>query len=73
MVRRGKRRKVSVLELDKVEYIDYKDVRLLRQFLTERGKIIPRRLSGATAKNQRQLTVAIKRARSMALLPYVSD
>ncbi|MDR3126661.1 MAG: 30S ribosomal protein S18 [Rickettsiales bacterium] len=53
--------------------IDYKDVRLLRKFITERGKIIPRRISGTTAHGQRQLSTAIKRARYMALLPYVAN
>lgn len=52
--------------------IDYKDVDLLRKFITERGKILPRRISGLTAKQQRDLTVAIKRARMLALLPYVN-
>jgi small subunit ribosomal protein S18 len=52
--------------------IDYKDVDLLRKFITERGKILPRRISGLTAKQQRDLTTAIKRARMLALLPYVN-
>ncbi|MEL6401487.1 MAG: 30S ribosomal protein S18 [Leptolyngbyaceae cyanobacterium] len=52
--------------------IDYKDVDLLRKFVTERGKILPRRISGLTAKQQRDLTTAIKRARMLALLPYVN-
>ena len=51
--------------------IDYKDERLLSRFLTERGKILPRRLSGVTARHQRQIQVAIKRARYLALLPYI--
>lgn len=54
------------------DIIDYKDVDLLRKFITERGKILPRRISGLTAKQQRHLTVAIKRARMLALLPYVN-
>ncbi|MDB9526920.1 30S ribosomal protein S18 [Oscillatoria sp. CS-180] len=54
------------------DIIDYKDVDLLRKFITERGKILPRRISGLTAKQQRDLTVAIKRARMLALLPYVN-
>ncbi|NJN30863.1 MAG: 30S ribosomal protein S18 [Synechococcales cyanobacterium RM1_1_8] len=54
------------------EPIDYKDVDLLRKFITERGKILPRRISGLTAKQQRDLTVAIKRARIIALLPFVN-
>jgi small subunit ribosomal protein S18 len=52
--------------------IDYKDVDLLRKFITERGKILPRRITGLTAKQQRDLTTAIKRARIIALLPYVN-
>ncbi|HXI20718.1 MAG TPA: 30S ribosomal protein S18 [Gemmatimonadales bacterium] len=54
-----------------IRYIDYKDEKLLQRFLTERGKILPARLSGITARHQRQLSVAIKRARYLALLPYV--
>ncbi len=54
-----------------VRYIDYKDEKLLQRFLTERGKILPSRLSGITARHQRQLSVAIKRARYLALLPYI--
>ena len=53
--------------------IDYKDVKLLRKFISERGKIVPRRISGTSAKNQRQLANAIKRARYIALLPYVAN
>ena len=56
----------------RIRIIDYKDEKLLSRFLTERGKILPRRLSGVSARHQRQLAVAIKRAREMALLPYVS-
>ncbi|MFQ5657358.1 MAG: 30S ribosomal protein S18, partial [Candidatus Methylomirabilales bacterium] len=59
--------------VDKLEQVDYKDVRRLRSFVTERGKIIPRRISGTCAPHQRQLTMAIKRARSIALLPFVAD
>jgi small subunit ribosomal protein S18 len=54
-----------------LRYIDYKDEKLLQRFLTERGKILPSRLSGISARHQRQLSVAIKRARFLALLPYV--
>lgn len=57
----------------KEEYIDYKDDRKLSKFITEQGKIIPRRITGTCAKHQRQLTTAIKRARIIALLPFVSD
>jgi len=53
--------------------IDYKDVELLKKFVTERGKILPRRISGVTARQQRDLTVAIKRARIVALMPYVNQ
>ena len=69
--RRGPgRRKVCRFCADKQSHIDYKDAKSLRFFTTERGKIIPRRISGNCAKHQRQLTVAIKRARSIALLPF---
>jgi small subunit ribosomal protein S18 len=54
-----------------VRYIDYKDEKQLMRFLTERGKILPSRLSGITARHQRQLSIAIKRARFLALLPYI--
>ncbi len=70
--RRPKRR-VCAFCVDKVREIDYKDVPRLRRFLSERGKIIPRRVTGTCARHQRQLTVAIKRARHLAFLPYVSD
>ncbi len=67
------RKKVDRFHENGILYIDYKDVKLLSRFVTEQGKIIPRRISGTTAKNQRMLEDAIKRARFMALLPYVSD
>jgi len=70
---RNKRRKVCYFTVNKIEYIDYKDVELLRKFISERGKILPRRVTGTKAKYQRMLTVAIKRARQMALLPYTTD
>lgn len=66
-------KKVCRLTVDRVVYIDYKDVALLKHYVTERGKIIPRRITGATAKHQRMLTRAIKMARSIALLPYAAD
>lgn len=66
-----RRRKVDRICLEKIDYIDYKDVKLLSQFLTERGKIIPRRISGLNAQNQRRITEAVKIARTMALLPFV--
>ncbi len=56
-----------------IKYIDYKDVKLLQRYVTEQGKIIPKRITGTKAKYQRELAVAIKRARHMALMPYVSD
>jgi small subunit ribosomal protein S18 len=58
---------------EKIKYIDYKDVKLLQRYTTEQGKIIPKRITGTSAKYQRQLALAVKRARHMALLPYVSD
>ncbi|RYL94162.1 30S ribosomal protein S18 [Sporolactobacillus sp. THM19-2] len=70
---RGKRRKVCYFTVNHITYIDYKDVDLLRRFISERGKILPRRVTGTSAKYQRQLTRAIKRARQMALLPYTAE
>ncbi|HEY4599826.1 MAG TPA: 30S ribosomal protein S18 [Cerasibacillus sp.] len=70
---RGRRRKVCYFTSNGITHIDYKDVDLLRRFISERGKILPRRVTGTTAKYQRKLTKAIKRARQMALLPYVSE
>jgi len=70
---RKRRRKPCSFCVDKVENIDYKDVAKLRRFVTERGKIVPRRISGCCAKHQRSVTLAIKRARQVALLPYVVD
>ena len=71
-MRRG-RKKVCSFCVDKVEHIDFKDTAKLRRYLSERGKILPRRTTGTCAAHQRQLTVAIKRARHIALLPYVAD
>lgn len=71
--RRGRRRKVCFFTSNKITYIDYKDVDLLRRFVSDRGKILPRRVTGTCAKYQRQLTRAVKRARQMALLPYSAD
>ena len=70
---RGKRKKVCIFCADKVAFIDYKDSNKLRKFISERGKILPRRMSGTCAKHQRQLSVAIKRARTVALMPYTTD
>lgn len=75
-VRRGGRKgrkKVCAFCVDRAEFIDYKDVAKLRRFISERGKILPRRVTGTCAYHQRALTVAIKRARHLALLPYTSD
>ena len=68
-----KRKKVCSFCVDKIAQIDYKDTAKLRRYLSERGKILPRRTTGTCAIHQRQLTVAIKRARQIALLPYVVD
>ena len=68
-----RRRKVCLFCADKINYIDYKDVNRLKKFINENGKILPRRVSGACAKHQREVNTAIKRARQMALLPYVED
>lgn len=68
-----KRKKVCAFCVEKVDYIDYKDTLRLRKFTSERAKILPRRISGTCAKHQRQLTTAIKRARQVALMPYISD
>ena len=72
-MKRSSRRKVCAFCQEKVEVIDYKDVNRLKKFITEKGKIIPRRASGVCAEHQRDLSVAIKRARYMALLPYVGE
>ncbi len=75
MARRNfrKRRKVCNFCANNVEHIDYKDVNRLKKYITERGKILPRRITGNCAKHQRQLTIAIKRARNIALLPYTAE
>jgi small subunit ribosomal protein S18 len=71
--KRYQRRKVCRFCVEKVERIDYKDLKRLRSLITERGKIIPARISGNCAKHQRQLTLAIKRARDIALMPYTVE
>ncbi|MBR0137284.1 MAG: 30S ribosomal protein S18 [Erysipelotrichaceae bacterium] len=71
--RRPSRKKVCYFTKNNIEYIDYKDTELLKKFISPNGKIIPRRVTGTSAKYQRMLAVAIKRARQMALLPYVVD
>ena len=68
-----RRRRVCKFCAEKIDYINYKDVRLLTPFLPERGKIQPRRISGTCAMHQRKLQTAIKRARQLALIPYVTD
>lgn len=67
------RRKVCAFCQDRIDMADYKDLARLRRFMSERGKILPRRITGNCARHQRSLTMAIKRAREMALLPYVVD
>ncbi|MGI6575072.1 MAG: 30S ribosomal protein S18 [bacterium] len=74
MVRdRKRKRKVCNFCVDKIDCIDYKDISRLRRYVTERGKILPRRITGNCARHQRQLTRAIKRARNIALMPYTVD
>lgn len=77
MVRREKgrrpKKKICSFCVDKVKEIDYKEVPKLRRYITERGKILPRRISGNCAKHQRQITLAIKRARNIALLPFTAE
>ena len=71
--RRFGRRKVCKFCVDKISLIDYKDIRRLRSFVSERGKITPRRISGSCSRHQRQLTHAIRRARTVALVPYTGE
>ena len=71
--RRKPKRKVCAFCADKIQEIDYKDIAKLRRYVSERAKILPRRISGNCAKHQRQLTVAIKRARHIALLPFTAE
>ena len=71
--RRGGRKKVCTFCADKSQSIDYKDVAKLKRFVSERGKIVPRRITGTCAQHQRHLTIAIKRARQIAFLPYTAD
>lgn len=70
---RRRRRKPCAFCVDKVRTVDYKDIVRLRRFLNERGKMLPRRMTGNCAGHQRQLTVAIKRSRILALLPFVAE
>lgn len=69
----GRRKKVCYFTKNNVKFIDYKDVDLLKKYISERGKILPRRVTGTSAKWQRPLTQAIKRARQVGLLPYVGE
>lgn len=69
----SKSKKVCRFTEAKVKYIDYKDTKILQKYTSEQGRIIPKRITGTSAKYQRELTMAIKRARHMALLPYVSE
>ncbi len=71
--RRVKRKKVCAFCAAKAEFVDYKDINKLKRYITERGKIVPRRISGTCAKHQRDVTVAIKRAREISLIPYIMD
>jgi small subunit ribosomal protein S18 len=68
-----RRKKVCKFCVEKIDYIDYKDSRLLTQFIPERGKILPRRISGVCSPHQRKLMEALKRARNIALIPFVSE
>ena len=68
-----RKKKVCAFCAEKVEFIEYKDAAKLRKFVSERSKILPRRITGTCAQHQRQLAIAIKRARQIALLPYISD
>jgi len=71
--RKRRKKKVCSFCIDKVKVVNYKDVARLKRYITERGKILPRRINGNCAHHQRQLTRAIKRARNMALLPFTVD
>ena len=73
--RRGgfRRKKVCQFCADKVDFVDYKDTETLKKYITERGKILPKRITGTCAIHQRAVTTAVKRARTVALLPYVAD
>ncbi|OON96758.1 MAG: 30S ribosomal protein S18 [Candidatus Epulonipiscium fishelsonii] len=71
--RNRRRRKINQFAGDNIKKINYKDMNTLKKFISERGKILPRRITGNSAKAQRKLTIAIKRARHIALLPYTQD
>ena len=68
-----RRKKVCQFCADKMDFVDYKDTEMLKKYITERGKILPKRITGTCAIHQRAVTTAIKRARTVALLPYVAD
>ena len=73
--RRGgfRRKKVCQFCADKMDFVDYKDTEMLKKYITERGKILPKRITGTCAVHQRGVTTAVKRARTVALLPYIAD
>ncbi|WP_105618284.1 30S ribosomal protein S18 [Vallitalea okinawensis] len=71
--RRGRRKRVCSFCADNVKVIDYKDMNKLRRYVSERGKILPRRINGNCSKHQRAITIAVKRARHIALMPYTLD
>lgn len=71
--RRGRRKRVCSFCADSVKVVDYKDINKLKRYISERGKILPRRVNGNCSKHQRAITVAIKRARHIAILPYSQD
>ncbi len=70
---RAVKKKFCKLCLEKVPYVDYKDEKRLTRFITDRGKIVPRRISGTCSRHQKQITIAVKRARVLAMLPFSSD
>ena len=72
-IRKAPRKKVCVFCVEKADKIDYKDVAKLKKFVNEKGKILPRRATGACAKHQRDITLAVKRARHIAILPYAQN
>ena len=73
MAFRPRKKKVCHFCANKIEEIDYKDLKMLQRYVSERGKILPRRVTGACAKHQRAVTTAVKRARAVALMPYVAE
>ncbi|MDR2661008.1 MAG: 30S ribosomal protein S18 [Lactobacillaceae bacterium] len=68
-----RRKKVDFLAVNHIDYVDYKDAELLRRFIAENGKILPSRITGVSSKNQRKIATAIKRARIMAILPFIAE